>query len=52
MRQNLFFYCIMRKHAIDWNKSYLGGVLETKQWRKWNIRNEMKLEIMETKWET
>ena len=48
-------YCsnvLCEKHAIDWNKSYLGGVLETKQWRKWNTRNEMKLKIMKTKWET
>ena len=34
---------LCEKHAIDWNKSSLGGVLETKQWRKWNTRNEMKL---------
>ena len=42
---------LCEKHAIDWNKSYPGGVLETKQWRKWNTGNEMKLKIMKTKWE-
>ena len=24
---------LCEKRAIDWNKSYPGGVLETKQWR-------------------
>ena len=43
---------LCEKRAIDWNKSYLGRVLETKQWRKWNTKNEMKLKIMKTKWET
>ena len=52
MTQTYSSTVLCKKHAIDWNKSYLGGVLATKQWRKWNTGNEMKLKIMKTKWET
>ena len=34
---------LIQKH----DKSYLGGVLETKQWRKWNFRKKV---TAETKW--